>query len=144
MSFNNFFTGNGELTVKDKFVSVRLIQEALEGVFRIDVIEESPSSIKYKIVRFARIYGAPVIWPNASLAIMIDNKTDTIKYRFHWPDYYMLFLLPVVVLLSPGSLLKENFLLPFLAVLFWAGLIFLDTKYVSSKVRKALLKLSTT
>ena len=145
MSAPDFITGNGEVILKDKFISVRLIVAALEKEFRLKVIEESPKSIKFKIVRFARIYGAPVIWPSASLSIVFDNENDTINYRFNWPDYYMLLLLLGVVLFVPGiKVIKEDFPFLLLAIIFWAGIIFLDTKYVSSKVRKTLLKLSAT
>jgi hypothetical protein len=145
MSAPDFITGNGEVILKDKFISVRLIVAALEKEFRLKVIEESPKSIKFKIVRFARIYGAPVIWPSASLSIVFDNENDTINYRFNWPEYYMLFPLLGVVLFVPGiKVIKEDFPFLLLAIIFWAGIIFLDTKYVSSKVRKTLLKLSAT
>ena len=145
MSAPDFITGNGEVILKDKFISVRLIVAALEKEFRLKVIEESPKFIKFKIVRFARIYGAPVIWPSASLSIVFDNENDTINYRFNWPEYYMLFPLLGVVLFVPGiKVIKEDFPFLLLAIIFWAGIIFLDTKYVSSKVRKTLLKLSAT
>ncbi|RII30426.1 MAG: hypothetical protein CXR30_05425 [Geobacter sp.] len=145
MSAPDFISGNGEVILKDKFVSVRLVGAALEKKFRLKIIEESPKFIKFKIVRFARIYGAPVFWPSASLSIAINNENDSINYKFYWPDYYMLLLLVGLVLFVPGiKTLKEDFLFPLITVIFWAGIIFLDTKYVSSKVRKTLLKLSST
>ena len=145
MSVTDFIKGSGEVTIKDKFVSVRLVEDALGKAFRLKVIEESPNFIKCKLVRFARIYGAPIIWPSATLAITIENQTDIIRYKFYWPDYFLLLMMVAAVIISRGGyMLKEDFLFLLLAVPFLAGLIFLDTKYVSSRVRKSLLKLSNT
>lgn len=145
MSAPDFITGNGEITLKDKFISARLVEEALGKTFRLKVMEESPNSIKCKLVRFARIYGAPIIWPSARLAITIDNQTDVIRYKFYWPDYFLLTtLIAAVFIFRGGHPLKEDFLFLLFALPLWAGIIFLDTKYVSSRVRKTLLKLSNT
>jgi hypothetical protein len=77
------------------------------------------------------------------IAITIDNKSDVIRYKFFWPDYFLLTTLVAAFLIfNGGYLLKDDFLFLLLAIPFWAGIIFLDTKYVSSRVRKALLKLS--
>jgi hypothetical protein len=142
MPVADFFTGNGAITVKDKVLSLRFVKNALEKVFRLKVIEESPNYIKYKIVRFARIYAVPVIWPSATISIYVDNKTDTIRYRFYWPDYYMLLFLVSVLFFPPLS--KDFILLIPLALVFWLVLIFLDTKYVSIRIRSALRKLNAT
>jgi hypothetical protein len=145
MSVPDFITGNGEIALKGKFVSVRLLENALGKAFRLKVTEESPHFIKCKLVRFARIYGAPIIWPSARLAITIDNQTDVIRYKFYWPDYFLLTTLVAAVLIFNGGYLpKDDFLFLLLGVPLWAGIIFLDTKYVSSRVRKTLLKLSNT
>lgn len=145
MSAPDFITGNGEVILRDKFISVRLVEATLEKEFRLKVIEQSPKFIKFKIVRFARIYGAPAIWPSASLSIVFDNENDTINYKFYWPDYFVLLLMVGVALFVPGiKVIKEDFFFFLIALIFWAGMIFLDTKYVSSKVRKTLLKLNAT
>lgn len=145
MSAPDFITGNGEVTLKDKFVSVRLVEEALGKAFRLKVTEESSNFIKCKLVRFARIYGAPVIWPSATLSISIDNQTDKIRYRFYWPDYFLLIMLLAPLLaFRGGRLMEEDLPILLIAVPIWAGIIFLDTKYVSSRVRKTLLKLNNT
>ena len=134
MSAPDFITGNGKVILKDKFISVRLVEAALEKEFRLKVIEQSPKFIKFKIVRFARIYGAPAIWPSASLSIVIDNENDTINYKFYWPDYYVLFLIVGVGLFVPGF--DFPFSVVLLGVIFWAGMIYLDTKYVCPKFGK--------
>lgn len=145
MSVPDFITGNGEITLKNKFVSVRLVEDALGKAFRLKVIEESPNFIKCRLVRFARIYGAPIICPSARLAITFDNQTDVLRYKFYWPDYFLLTTSVAAVLIFNGGFLpKDEFLFLLFAVPFLAGLIFLDTKYVSSRVRKTLLKLSNT
>ena len=145
MSVSDFITGNGEVILENKFISARLVEDALGKAFRLKVTEESPNFIKCKLVRFARIYGAPIIWPSATLAITIDNQTDTIMYKFYWPDYFMLITLVAAVLIFHGGhMLKEDLMILLFAIPLWAGIIFLDTKYVSSKVRKTLLKLSST
>lgn len=145
MQVPDFITGNGGVTLKDKFLSVRLVEDALGKAFRLKVTEETPNFIKCKLVRFARIYGAPVIWPSATLSISIDNQTDMIRYRFYWPDYFLLINLVVPILAFRGGyLLREDLTILLIAATFWAGLIFLDTKYVSNRVRKTLLRLSNT
>jgi len=87
----------------------------------------------------------PNVKPDPIDLISIDNQTNMIRYRFYWPEYFLLIMLVVPILAFRGGyLLNEDLTLLLIAVPFWAGIIFLDTKYVSSRVRKTLLKLSNT
>jgi len=82
MSAKQFFTGSGAINTDDRFISLRMIKEAREEDFRIQVIEESPNHLKCKIIRYARIYGAPVCFLHPTISFSFNNKDNTIEYEF--------------------------------------------------------------
>jgi hypothetical protein len=141
--------GGGTLLVEDKFLSLRIVREALERKFKIVVIEETSKYIKCKIVRFARLYGFPVPFPNPTLEVTFrnENSGSSIKYLFTFYDYYLLALLPLPVALLQIAWPRQAFLDDFtnvvlfllISIIFFGFLMFLDTKYFVSRIRRALL-----
>ena len=136
MSFFNFLTGNDQVNLSDKFLSPRLVKDAIGKKFNIRIIEERPDYIKFRIIRFARLYGAPFIWPQASIEVCIDNENDTLIYKFFWPEYFAL-IIPFILFFAVGEKVKEFFSFYIFALIFFCSIMFLDTKWVSSRVRKA-------
>lgn len=117
----------GEIYLKDKFVSPRLVKETLSKIFTIRVVDEKSSYIKLKIIQWARLYGFPFIWFQASIEIWIKNENDRIVYEFFWPEY--------LALITPFILIPlfENRAFKFIAVYilaftFFGILIVLDTR----------------
>jgi hypothetical protein len=126
----------GELSLKDKFLSPRLIKEIIEKKFTIRVIDETANYIKFTIIRFGRLYGFPYVWPQASVELWINNETDKLVYKFFWPEYFTL-IIPFILFPFAPIPIKFILLLPF-AILFFGFLMFLDTKWVSKRFLKAL------
>ena len=150
MFLRDFFHGSGQIVLHDKFLSLRLVKETLEKKFRIRVLEESSSHLKCKIVRFTRLYGVPVFFPNPTLELTFknENQESTIHYNFTCYDYYLLAIMATMfgssfmVISSEPSVIGaiKEFLFGFMIVLFFYGsLIFLDTKYLLFRIHKALL-----
>jgi hypothetical protein len=145
-SVAGFFQRGGELHFKEAFLSPRLIREALESRFRLATIEETSTYLRFKIIRFLRIYGGPMIWPQAEIDITIKRigNSFTLYWHFFWPEYYLLLLWPI--LFGLGALTNEQrvgvtiFALP-VAILFSGFLFFLDTMWVARRVRKAFTNL---
>jgi hypothetical protein len=141
-----FFQRRGELHFKEAFLSPRLIREALERWFRLATIEETSTHLRYKIIRFLRLYGGPMFWPQAEIDITIRRIGDicTLYWHFFWPEYYLLLLWPILFGLvaltdaKPGGL--PLLALP-LAILFSGFLFFVDTVWVARRVRKAFTSL---
>ena len=71
MSFKQFMSGSGELRFEGVFLSPRIVEEALEKKFSLVPLEESSRYVRYKIVRYFRIYGGPWIFPQARIDITI-------------------------------------------------------------------------
>jgi len=59
----------GEIYVGDEFLSPRLVKDALGKKFNVSVIDERSKYVKLRIIRLARLYGFPFIWPQASIEI---------------------------------------------------------------------------
>jgi len=83
--------GNGEMQCENAFVSPRVVRDALVRRFRLVPLEESGSYLSYKLPRYFRLYGGPIVWPQASLHILIsrDGPRTTLSWRFRWPEYYL-------------------------------------------------------
>ena len=132
---------SGEIPIEKQFVSLRHIKEALSAAFNVQVKEETSHSLSGKVVRFARIYGAPMIWPSATIEIQIDHENDRLQYTFYWPDYYLI-LLSIVAITT--FLIRDPKSLPIEACvvipIFQFLMIYLDSRYVQSRIRRFLLK----
>jgi len=126
----------GEIYLRDKFISPRLIKEVLRKTFNVGVIDEGPNYIKFRIIRLARLYGFPFIWPQASIEIWIKNENDKLIYKFFWPEYLAL-IIPFILLIVVEERLKDFILFFVFAFIFFGFLMFLDTRWVSRRVRKA-------
>lgn len=141
-----FFQRRGEIQFKEAFLSPRLVREALEGRFHLAPIEETRTHLRYKLIRFFRIYGGPMVWPQAEIDITIRKNRDryALYWHFFWPEYYLLLLWPILFGLAAvvdgkhGGLVL--FVLP-VAILFSGLLFFLDTMWVARRVRKAFANL---
>ena len=99
-------TEKGEVFLKDKFLSPRLIKEILEKKFTVRVIDEGPYYIKLRIIRFGRLYGFPFVWPQASVEFWVDNETDNLVYKFFWPEYFALIIPFILILLGMRDVLR--------------------------------------
>jgi hypothetical protein len=151
MMIRDFFHGIGTIAFKDKFVSLRLVREALERKFTIRILEETPTGLRCKITRFTRLYAAPVPFPNPTLAVTFHNGPDgtTVNYKVTSYDYYMLaigFLLTTIlsVIYWPADhafhSIKDEPVFMSVTLIFFVMLIILDTKFLVYRIRKALSK----
>lgn len=131
----NFITGSGSLVVEDKFISMRLVKEALTKKYRLRILEESADHIKCKIIRYARLYGAPILFPTPTLTLDIKRESEKtmLNYDFRWPEYYLVALGAVL-----AGIMSRDKTLFLVAFAFFGSLVFLDTKWVSSRIRKII------
>ena len=149
MSLRQFINGSGELHFEGVFLSPRIMKEALEKRFRLVTIEESPHHVQYRIIRLFRLYGGPAFLPQARIDITIrkDSSHSSLYWYFVWPEYYV-FLVSFIILFAVVVLDRGLQGIPFLifALIFIGLMVFLDTKWVSRRVRKVferLLRAST-
>ena len=115
MSLRQFINGSGELHFEGAFLSPRIVKEALQKRFRLVPIEESSSHLRYKIVRFFRLYGGPAIFPQARIDITIrkDNSRSSLYWHFAWPEYYA-FIVSFIILFAVVVFDKGTQIIPFL------------------------------
>ena len=134
----NFITGSGSLIYDDKFVSIRLLKEALLKKYRLAILEESAAHIKCKIIRYARLYGVPIIFPNPTLTLIIKRETEKniLHYEFQWPEYYLVAFVAVL-----AGITSRDIIFFLLVLVFFGSLVFLDTKWVSSRIRTIISKI---
>jgi hypothetical protein len=145
--FINVINGSGELHFEGVFLSPRILREALQKKFRLITIEESNHHVRYKIIRLLRIYGGPAFFPQARLDITIrkSNSHSSLYWHFVWPEYYV-FLVSIIVLCI--AVLIDGQEISFPVIGFFgccsALLVFLDTKWVSRRVRKIFKEFQST
>lgn len=141
----NFFQGSGQIVFDDKFLSLRFVKEALEDKFKIVVQEESSKYLKCKIVRYARLFGGPVPFPNPTLEVHFNNedRNAIIQYSFTSHDYALAAVtLPILIFMGSMEQMlegpKEAITMLLIFPLVTGLSILADTKYFSSRVGKAL------
>ena len=130
------FSEKGEVNLGNKFLSPRIVKDTLGTFFHVTVIDERSNYIKLRIIRFARLYGFPFIWPQASIEIWIKNENDKLIYEFFWPEYLTL-IIPFILFFFIEERMKEFILFILFALIFFGFVIFLDTRWVVRRVRKA-------
>ena len=133
------FYENGAIDIGDNYLSPRITTEILNEYFNISVIEQRSFYLKLGILRFAKLYGFPYIGPHSKVEIWLDNNNAQLRYKFFWPEYYILIFMFVMTLcigIVTGDLTDLIVLLP-LALCFFGLLMFLDTRWVVSRCRKA-------
>jgi hypothetical protein len=137
-TITNLITSSGSLLLDHEFISVRLIKEAVQKKYRLIVLEESPTHMKCKIIRYARFYGAPMVFPNPSVQFVIKKQPEgnTLLIDYHWPDYYLLLVLTI----AAGIISQDLFYTTFILLLFGIA-VFLDTKWVSTRIKKIILNI---
>ncbi len=141
MSFRQLINGSGELHFEGVSLSPRIMKEALDKRFKLVTIEESPHHVQYKIIRLFRLYGGPALLPQARIDITMpkDNSHSSLYWYFVWPEYYV-FLVSYIILFAVVVVDRGIEGIPFFifAFIFFSLIVFLDTKWVSGRVRKAL------
>ncbi len=126
-----------------------VVREALERKFTIRILEETPSRLRCKVVRFTRLYAAPVPFLNPSLEVTFKNvqAESIINYNVTCYDYYTLIIGALLSGILSASLwrneglmnaIKEGSLFAAAALLFFGTFVFIDTKFLVCRIRKAL------
>lgn len=141
MSLSKFLNGSGEIHFEDVFLSPRIVNEALEKEFRLVPLDESSRHVRHRIIRFFRLYGGPWVFPQVTIVISIskDGSRFSLSWHFIWPEYYVLlvsFMILFAVVVPDYGIHAIPLLL--CALLLSACMVFLDTKWVSRRVRKVL------
>ncbi len=149
LQYVKFLSGNCKIDMQNSFVSPRIIREKIENNFKLVVAEETTSKQKYKIVRFARLYGGPFVYPSATVSFSINKSENSVTCQFFWPEWYLLlfsvfgFGVSVYHSLNEGVNLRgaitDGVEFAIFSCLFISLAVFLDTKYVARKIRKLLL-----
>jgi len=129
-------TERGEVILRDKFISPRIVKDTLSKYFKFSVIDERSNYIKLRIIRLARLYGFPFLWPQASIEIWIKNENDKLIYKFFWPEYFTL-IIPSIILPLINERVRELMSFFICAMIFYGLLMFFDTKWVSRRFRSA-------
>lgn len=152
MSIRDFFHGSGRIVFKEQFVSLRLITEALERKFSIRIIEDSSNGFRCKVIRYARLYAAPMPFSNPALEVSFQNDKHeaVINYRITSYDYYLVIILALIsgilsarIGITDGMIgaVRQGFLFSIFALLFFGILVLIDARFFAHRIRKALLNL---
>ena len=140
---------NDSVRVNRSDIRLIEVERVLKRKFSIKCIESSNTQGKYRIYRMARLYGAPVPFPNPEISVFLDisNRETIIKYKFLSKDYLLL-LFPlislVVYLLGPSKALAPDLsiftksIMPLsVTALFWVA-ISLDSVYFNRLIKKQI------
>jgi hypothetical protein len=152
MSIREFFDGSGKVVFEERKISLRTVKEGLKKNFRVVVLEETAQSCKCEIVRFAAFYRNPgfLFNPTMDLHIEKENTRTTIRYNFSRPEFRWVIvasaLFAVLASILDSKLSGfERIMIGATSFLFGLGLfglvVFVDTKLVSSRIRKVLMNL---
>jgi hypothetical protein len=152
VSLETFFKRSGVIILPDRFISVKLIEDTVRKNYRIRILEETPRGLRCKIIRYARLFGAPWIGPHPTVSITVerDNDDTTVCYEFWWPEYYVVLAGAALFGMAASSLkadisffqrAAEGLLAFGLGFAFFGLMIFLDSSYLSWRVRKALMRM---
>ncbi|MBA3035729.1 MAG: hypothetical protein FP814_04465, partial [Desulfobacterium sp.] len=146
MNLSRFYIKQGEVNLNEKFISLRLVKEALKKNLRIVVLDESSKHLSCKMIRWARLYGAPSIFPHPKLDLTFieENSETIIKYRYQYYDLvFALICASAFIIIGPQIFetkslwegLGYGFILCISIGLFASFAVYLDTKYYVHLIR---------
>ena len=148
MRFPQLTHESGKINIRDKFVSLRLIKDALEKENKIKIIEETSSFIRCQVHRTRYNFGGTqFLCPTICLKIEKQSHETSILYDFFWPDYYiaaftvLIFVIgSIISIISAEVQFHAGSLAIFFIIVFCvAGLTtFWEARHCSKRIRKAL------
>lgn len=138
----------GEINLGEKFVSLRLLKEALEKENKIKVLQETSTFIRCQVKRTKYNYGGSAfLCPTIILKVETHNHDTIIIYDFFWPDYYITAFIVLVFTIGsivpiikatvqyPAGALAIFFLMVFGVAELWT---YWETRHCSKRLRKTL------
>ena len=139
---------SGEIGLRAKFVSLRLIKDALGKENKIKIIEETTNSLWCQVHRTKYNFGgAKFLCPTIFLKIETQPHETILLYDFFWPDYYiaafavLIFTVgSIISIIKTGMQFHAGALAAFFIFVFClAGLItFWEARHCSKRLRKSL------
>jgi hypothetical protein len=144
---------SGKLDLGNRFVSIRILKDAIEKHNKISLLHETPTFLKCRIFRIARLFGGPWIGPYPVVSIKIErlNTSTILHYDFYWPEYYASAFYSTLFGIIIGNFEYQSIniykavmvgFLAFLSCLFITSLcLFIDIKYYSKILLKEFAKL---
>lgn len=152
LQYVKLISGDCKIDMQDSFVSSRIIKDQVEKYFKLVTVEETATEQRYKIIRFARLYGAPFVYPSASVRFLINKKENTVRCEFSWPDWYLLlfsifgFGITLYHSLGAGEDFKDAIAdggeFAIVSCLFIGVAVFFDIQYVARRIRKSLTNIN--
>ncbi len=151
MKYKNLFTESTIIDLQENYISIINLKNKIKKSFNTRIIYETSSSFSYKMIRFARLFGAPVFFPNPifNVEIMREKEKTKIKCELIVFDYFLVYvsviLLGVVLFFtdffnSNSIGIKENIGILFTAFFFGNIAVLLDSKYFLYLLIKELKK----
>ena len=149
MKYKKLITENTIIDLQENYISIINLRNKIKKSFNTRIIYETSSSFSYKIIRFARLFGAPVFFPNPifNVEILREKEKTKIKCELIVFDYFLVYisviLLSIVLFftdfLNSNSIgIKENIGILFASFVLGNIAVLLDSKYFLYLLKKEL------
>ena len=148
MRFLQLTHESGKIKIRDKFVSLRLIKDALEKENKIKIIEETSSFLRCQVHRTRYNFaGTKFLCPTICLKIEKQPHETSILYDIFWPDYYitaftvLIFVIgSIISIIKAGAQFHVGSLSVFFIIVFCvAGITtYWEARHCSKRIRKSL------
>ena len=79
MDYSNLITEKSEIDLGEHYISIKNLKAKISKSFNTNIIAESNDSFSCKIIRMARLYGAPVPFPNPTYKVKVRGEGKNTK-----------------------------------------------------------------
>ena len=151
MKYKSLIAEKSEIDLGDYYISINNLKAKITKTFRTKIIAESDNSFTCKVFSMARLYGAPVPFPNPvfTVELMREDRKTRIKNELLVYDYFVVYggtlFLTLLALkdiswtTNTGGVL-DHFILPGLYFIISNVAVLLDSKYFHYLLKKELRK----
>jgi hypothetical protein len=151
MKYKDLISEKAIIDLQESYISVINLKNRIKREFKTKILSETSTSFSFKIIRFARLFGAPVFFPNPIFngEVLREGKNTKIHCELLVFDYFFIyigvFILGFILFFTDfhGSNsigIKENASMLFTFFAIGNVAVLLDAKYFFHLLKKELKK----
>lgn len=149
MSYKDLITERGIIDLQGSYISIFNLKNKIEKSFNTKPISETSNSFSCKMIRFARLFGAPMFFsrPILNVELIREGGNTKIQCELIVFDYFMVYISIIILgfvlffsdfFSSPQIGIKENVGILITAFVFGNIAVLLDSKYFLYLLKKEM------
>jgi hypothetical protein len=94
MKYKDLISEKATIDLQESFISVINLRNRIKNKFKTKTLSETSTSFSFKIIRFARLFGAPVFFPNPifNVEVLKEGENTKVHCELLVFDYFFIYI----------------------------------------------------